>query len=357
MRLCRAVARGFRLPLNLAVNAQKDPQGHPLCSAAAPPGSEIIIAGGGPSGAAAAIAARLEDRNVTLFEKSRFPRHKVCGEFLSPEIAPILEQLGVWGNFNTAAPARIRRLVLRFRAREKRCNLPETAYGLSRYAFDDLLLRAASTAGAGIIHQPAEQNAQIIAHGRKFTSPRGRRLFGFKAHFEGPPNDDVELFFFDRFYVGLNQVENGITNICGLGPEDLLRARRFEIDEVLNSFAPMRERLAPLRRTMEWLNVGPLVFENRLHSDDGAYYAGDALSFVDPFTGSGMLSAVLTGRLAGIAASRKTPTRDYLNECRQRLERPFLMSSIFRKALSAGWAEPLASLIPGSWLVRLTRPA
>ncbi len=317
----------------------------------------MTIAGGGPAGASAAIAARIEGCEVTVFEKSRFPRHKVCGEFLSPEIAPILEQLGLWDHFNAAAPARVRQLVLRFRAREKRCNLPETAYGLSRYAFDDLLLRAAARAGASIVQESTHEGANIIAHGRKFVTSRGRRLFGFKAHFEGPATDAVELFFFDRFYVGINQVENGVTNVCGLGPEDLLRARGFQIDEIVNVFEPLRERLAPLRRTMDWLKAGPLVFENRLHTNATAYYAGDALSFVDPFTGSGMLSAVLTGRLAGIAAARNTPIRDYIDQCRQSLERTFLVSSVFRKVLSSGWAEPIAAVIPGSWLVKLTRPA
>jgi len=42
----------------------------------------IRVIGAGPAGAAAAIAARLEGVEVDLFEKSRFPRQKVCGEFL-----------------------------------------------------------------------------------------------------------------------------------------------------------------------------------------------------------------------------------------------------------------------------------
>jgi 2-polyprenyl-6-methoxyphenol hydroxylase-like FAD-dependent oxidoreductase len=45
------------------------------------------------------MAALKEGARVRLFEKSRFPRHKVCGEFLSPELRPALESLGVWPEF------------------------------------------------------------------------------------------------------------------------------------------------------------------------------------------------------------------------------------------------------------------
>ena len=316
----------------------------------------IEVLGGGPAGSSAVLAALLEGSAVKLFEKSRFPRHKVCGEFLSPEIAPVLDQLGVWHDFQALHPARIRRLVLRFRSREKRAILPECAFGLSRYRFDHLLLEAARARGADVVPELHPGPAHILAGGRKFAGPRGRRLFGFTAHFEGPVDDAVELYFFGRFYVGVSTVEDGITNVCGLGPEDVLRSRRFDVDEIVDSFAPLRDRLRPLKRTIEWLKAGPLLFENRLHRQLGSYRAGDSLSFVDPFTGSGLLSAVVTGRLAGIAVARNTPIEEYLNTCRSCLEKPFEVSSIFRKALASGWAEPLAGIVPARWLVRWTRP-
>src|SRR5439155_4655767 len=89
------------------------------------------------------------------------------------------------------------------------------------------------------------------------------------------------------------------TNVCGLGPETLLKKFNFEVDELVNSFSPLKERLGPLARSMKWLHVGPLIFQNRLEQEPepGVYTAGDALSFVDPFTGSGLLSAAITGEL------------------------------------------------------------
>jgi len=297
---------------------------------------------------------------VRVVEKSLFPRHKVCGEFLSPEIAPLLDRLGVWRQFLESEPAPIRRFALHFRKSEKQCRLPEAAYGLSRYRFDQLLLDEAARLGAEIASDaPAPlPEPVIVAHGRRAILPKGNRLFGFKAHFTGPVSDAVELFFFDGCYVGVNTVEGGVTNVCGLGPENYLKARDFDIDGIVNSFRPLGERLAPLTRTFKWMLVGPLEFRHRFRTviPEGHYPAGDALSFVDPFTGSGLLSAVTTGRIAGAAAVRGASTNDYLAECRRCLEKPFRISSLLRSAVGSGWAELLIPIFPGEWLVQLTRP-
>ena len=322
--------------------------------------SEVAIIGGGPAGASAAIAALQASSKVRLIEKSRFPRHKVCGEFLSPEIAVVLERLGVWNEFLSSQPADISRLSLHFHKLEKSCRLPDPAYGLSRYRFDKLLLDEAVRRGARVAAemQEPERVPLVLAHGRRASLPKGRRSFGFKAHFEGPTNDAVELYFFSGCYVGVNPVEGGTTNVCGLGPENFLNARKFDIDDVVHSFPPLAERLRPLSRKFKWLSVGPLQYRNLFASSiaEGRYPAGDALSFVDPFTGSGLLSAVTTGSLAGAAAARGTATRDYLKECRRCLQSPYRISSVLRGVLGSGWAELLVPFVPGAWLVRLTRP-
>jgi hypothetical protein len=322
--------------------------------------SRVTILGGGPAGSAAAISAIQSGGQVHLIEKSRFPRHKVCGEFLSPEIAPVLDRLGVWHQFLKQEPAPIRRFALHFRKSEKQCRLPEAAYGLSRYRFDQLLLDEAVRLGANVTNEAMEPlgTPMVIAHGRRAVVARGNRQFGFKAHFSGPGSDTVELFFFQGCYVGINCVEGGITNVCGLGPENFLKTRNFDIDDVVNSFPPLADRLRPLTRVFKWLTVGPLQYRNNLRAEvpEGHYPAGDALSFVDPFTGSGLLSAVTTGKLAGAAAAEGTATLEYLAECRECLEQPFRISSLLRSAIGSGWAELLLPLFPGALLVRWTRP-
>ncbi len=312
--------------------------------------------GGGPAGSAAAIAAQQAGAAVTLYEQSRFPRHKVCGEYLSPEVEPVLRDLGVWDELMVRQPHRLKRLVLHFPRSTKRAGLPEPAWGLSRHALDHLLIggvhcvvreRAADTPGA------------VIAAGRRIErQPAGSRQFGFKAHFTGPSTDTIELFFFDGCYVGVNGVEQGRTNVCGLGPEDTLRRAGFQPDGLLASFPPLRDRIAPLSRAMDWLTTGPLIYGQRLDAQAraGVYLAGDALSFVDPYTGSGMLSALLSGVSAGRAAAAGEDPRAHYGRCSGMLRRAYLVSSLFRFAIRTGAADLLLPLVPGRALVSWTRP-
>jgi flavin-dependent dehydrogenase len=315
----------------------------------------ISILGAGPAGASAAIAALQAGASVYLVEKSKLPRHKVCGEFFSPEIVPELERSGAWEPFLAARPAQIRRMRLHFGRREKSSRLPEPAWGLSRFAFDDLLVKRAQQAGATMLRE-ATGAETVITCGR--ASPgvrRGRRLFGFKAHFEGSADDAVELFFFNGCYVGVNAIEDGKTNVCGLGPEDFLRRFDFEFDEIVHQSPALSDRLRSLSRSIKWLTTGPLEYGQAFHAE-GVYRAGDALSFVDPFTGSGLSAAVKTGTLAGNAAASGDPPSIYLAQCKAALKKPFEISEIFRKAVNNGWAEFLAGLVPGRVLFALTRP-
>lgn len=319
-----------------------------------PANSEITILGGGLAGSAAALSALRCGAEVQIAERSKLPRHKVCGEFLSPEIEIPLEQSHIWDRFIAAGPARIRRMVLNFGTREKSAILPEPGWGLSRFAFDDLLLRTALERGASLVD--AIPDPLIVAAGRSSGAERGKRLFGFKAHFTGPGDDGVELYFFRGGYVGVNCVENGITNVCGLAPESLLARYGFDADALIAAVDSLRERLKPLSRSMRWMHVGPLVFGNKLRDEHSRYVAGDALSFVDPFTGSGMLCALLTGTLAGKYAAEGRSPRDYRLAARRMLGPPFSVSSFLRSVAKSDYAGLLASVMPDRLLFTATRP-
>jgi len=308
---------------------------------------------------------------VRLFETSPFPRHKVCGEFLSPEVAEILAELGVLRDFEAQKPARLVKVALHFGRRTQTWTLREPAWGLSRYALDELLLRRALAEGAALVREPWVKFAagtdahhrirRILGYGRKSAAPAGSRLFGFKAHFTGPSDDLVHLFFFSGCYVGVSAVENGITNVCGVVPESLLRRKilrqkNFEIEWLLQANPALRERVLPLERTMNWLVTGPLVFGMNHDPAEQVYRAGDALGFVDPFTGSGISAALVTGKIAGEAAARSIEVSQYVRHVRNALKRQYFFSSALRLAIRAGIAEKCAEFIPGRLLFELTRP-
>lgn len=315
----------------------------------------VSVIGGGPAGASAAIAAALEGSIVQIREKSALPRHKVCGEFLSPEILPLLERLGLSGDFQSLQPTIVRRMSVHLGRKSVTAALPDAAFGLSRYALDEMLLGRALACGAELASTSDPNAATVLATGRQDTVLRGARLFGFKAHFTGPCDDAVELYFFGRSYVGVNSVEQGRTNVCGIAPEHILKSCSFEVDGLLDGCDALRSRLQPLSRDMRWMFTGPLVYRQRFSTAD-CYPAGDALSFVDPFTGSGIVSAILTGISAGTSAALRASPAGHLAVCRKALHEPFAVAGVLRRLAHTSLAEHLLPIVPPDWLFKLTRP-
>ncbi len=309
----------------------------------------VQVIGGGPAGTAAAIVARSEGAAVTLYEQSRSPRHKVCGEFLSPEVAPVLEQLGLWERFAQANPARIARAVLRIGGAEKRFRLPEPAYSLSRLALDGLLLDEALRRGVQLRRERARADsfgtATVLSHGRSRATARHKtRLFGFKAHFHGPVDDAVELFFFGRSYVGVSPVESSETNVCGLAPEADLRTAGFRPERLFPE--ALRARLHNLEPSFDWLMTGPVSAGLGCPYPGKSYLAGDALGFVDPYTGSGITNALITGANAGISAARSADPSAHYAASRRRLRHQYFASALLRFLLETGAAGALARWAP-----------
>ncbi len=175
-------------------------------------------------------------------------------------------------------------------ARPGPATLPEPAWGLSRYAFDALLLDRAilgaqvdSAWSASDLAKIGTASPPVIAAGRSITeskrgeSKRGQRLFGFKTHFTGPVDDAVELFFLQRL---LRRCEYGRKRthqrVRLLGPGRLRYLKRFDFDfdRVVLESPALRDRLAPLDREMKWLSTGPLRFTQRFSPDESALSRG-----------------------------------------------------------------------------------
>ena len=70
---------------------------------------DVIIIGAGPAGSASALFLHRKGLRVLVLDRARFPRDKVCGEFISPAADDILSDLGVLDeieHFPNARPER-----------------------------------------------------------------------------------------------------------------------------------------------------------------------------------------------------------------------------------------------------------
>ncbi len=317
----------------------------------------VRILGGGVAGSAAAISARMRNADVELIEKVHYPRHKVCGEFVSPQAVMLLGKLGVTDAFLGAAPSRLDSIRVHFKKRSRKVKLDEPGYGLSRYVLDDLLFSRALEAGAQ--HVPlGRERPNIIASGRLPVDTSLNRQFAFKAHFEGPPGDAVEMFFFSRCFVEVTPIEKGFTNICGLAHEHMLHRYGFDFDTFLDRSPALRARIRPLKRQMNWVKAGPIVIDNKFGINETAdsFYVGDALAFADPFTGSGLAAALESGRLAGELCARGASSAEYMKQCRAIFLKPFQNAQRIRALLDSGRAELLSMALPASLMFSMTRP-
>jgi menaquinone-9 beta-reductase len=316
------------------------------------------IIGASLAGCVAALDLLAAGQGVRLYEKSRFPRHKVCGEFLDGQVRSVLARHGLETAVDAHEPAAITHAALIWGERRKSFLLPRPAIGISRYVLDELLLRACMDRGAELVQSAGTPSAaSIVAHGRKPKSQRGQRFFGYKAHFHGPPNEansTVELYFQGLGYTGVNGIERGRTNVCGLALEEDLKACGFDGDAWVQSQAALRQRIQGMERQMDWLFTGPLFYGPV--EDTVGYPCGDALSFVDPFTGSGMLCAFVTGQIAAQSILAGRSPEEHLAACRSVLLPAFRWSSLFRESLQWPVTPYLAGLLPGGLLYGRTRP-
>src|SRR5437763_17198300 len=89
---------------------------------------DVIIAGGGPAGSSAAINLALRGARVLLVEQKKFPRAKLCGEFISPECADPFARLGVADQMFAARPATLSETVFYSRP-GKTARIPRSRFG------------------------------------------------------------------------------------------------------------------------------------------------------------------------------------------------------------------------------------
>ena len=284
---------------------------------------DVAVIGGGPAGTSAAITAARFGAKVVLLEAGEFPRHKVCGEFVSAESLDVLRDLlrltPEAEQLLRTAPA-IDQTRLFLAGRIIRARVAPPALSIPRYAMDFLLWQAAQQAGVkarssctvGAIrgHKPflletsrgeVRAVSVIVAAGRwsklnsRMPIPDGPKWIGVKAHYrERNPARSTDLYFFDRGYCGVQPVADDVVNACAMVRSD--RAKSLEEVFVLHP--------ALVARTRNWDAITePVITAPLLHLApqpvrDNMMFVGDAAVFIDPFVGDGISIALRSGRAA-----------------------------------------------------------
>lgn len=293
---------------------------------------KITITGGGLSGLALASALRIQDIPVTVIEAGRYPRHRVCGEFISGVAVVTLQALGIAPLFEDV---RRHRTLAWFEGGRLLHNdqLREPALGISRYQLDERLRAHVESLG-GIVRSgtkgtPQSGEGHVWAAGRR--SSNGPWI-GLKAHIRGIlTTADLEMHAGTNGYAGLAGVENGWTNVCGLFRLD--RSIKPGHNGMLVAYleAGGNFNLAERLVGCEWRadSISAVAGFQLGHQQPlpGVLALGDAESMIPPFTGNGMSMALQAAELAVMPLTAwsqgESSWQQAVNAIRNRLKRRF----------------------------------
>jgi len=317
---------------------------------------EVAVIGGGIAGSALAAMLARSGRDVLLLEKDELPRHKLCGEFLSPESQRLLALVGCLDEVLSLMPARITHgRFFSASGRDALFGLGGEALGISRFALDEILFRHAGRCGASA-HEGAKitrieesgggrrlsvewkSGSRTTVEARLVVAAYGRRspldaqfsraflaepspYMGLKRHHRPADTEGgrrvsialeggVEVHLFDGGYCGLSRVEGGLVNVCVLLHRTLVKSLSSpRWDDVISAMrarsASLRERLAELEPAEDGVHAAAaLGFSPKETSRGSVLFIGDAAGMIAPLCGDGQAMALESAvMLAGLIAA------------------------------------------------------
>ena len=318
---------------------------------------DVIVIGGGPAGSSAAITAARAGFKVLLLDAGKYPRHKVCGEFVSPESLDLLAFLLGAGSELLLNAQRVSGSRVFIDHTELQFPLSPAAVSISRHDLDVALWNAAIQSGVDARQQTAVEDVSgrgpfvvrttqtefsakcvIFAAGRWPRIERfrpelqpGPRWIGLKAHFEeSDPPLSTDLYFFEHGYCGVQPIGDGRVNACAMVRSDAATT----LAEVLTKNCSLALRSRQWRQLFGTVTTSPLVFREPVPVRDNVLLAGDSAGFIDPFAGDGIALALRTGSLAAESLIPFLQSRCSLDDACQRYARIYEtdMLPIFRSA-------------------------
>ena len=292
---------------------------------------DVIVIGGGLAGLTNAIHLSGKGIKVLVIEKNSYPKHKVCGEYVSNEVLPYLEALGIHPK-NLGAVFIDQFEMSTQKGKLLKSKLPLGGFGISRYAFDLELAEKAKSNGADIIQDvvtgiefadekfcvQTRSNRQFVSKiaigafgkrsfldkklNRKFIKNRSPYL-AVKMHAEGSFQDNlVALHNFNGGYCGVSMVENKTINLCYITNSRSFRKFR-NIDEfqqkVLYRNKHLKKIFANVRPVFkDPITISQISFAPKLPVENHLLMCGDTAGLIHPLCGNGMGMAIRSAQFA-----------------------------------------------------------
>lgn len=293
------------------------------------------IVGGGLAGLCLSVQLAKSGMAVALFEKEKYPFHKVCGEYISLESYGFLESLGI--NLTALQLPTIKNLAVSAPNGNKlQVKLPLGGFGISRYKLDNQLVEIAKQQGVAVFDGvkvtdiTTQQNNYILnttagtfyAHlvagswgkrsnldvqlKRSFITPKNRKLnnyVGVKYHVQADlPSDLIELHNFENGYCGISKIENNKYCMCYLVHGDMLKKAGGSIEKMEQMYLYKNPFLRDYFTRFLKLYDAPLAisqisFEPKETAVNNILMLGDAAGLITPLCGNGMSMAMHASKL------------------------------------------------------------
>jgi len=261
----------------------------------------VHIVGGGLAGLALAVRLRREEVPVRVSDAGHYPRHRVCGEFLSGVSDAILDELGIRDLLDDA-PSLCSTAWYSGRGRFNAAELPSPARGISRYTFDRRLANRVRETGGEVAEgervrlEREGEPGVVVATGRE--PQRDSEWLGLKAHYADLDlESDLEMHLGNDGYLGLCEIEGDQVNVCGLFRvrRDLAVTKTTALDAHLRAcgLECLADRLAGATVDPDsCVAVNAFGFGPQPGHASGELRVGDRFSVIGPFTGHGMSMAL-----------------------------------------------------------------
>ena len=353
---------------------------------------DVIIVGGGLAGLTSAIHLSTRKKRVLLIEKNEYPKHKVCGEYISNEVLPYLNSLGI-NPINEGAKQITKVHISTTKSNLIKGELPLGGFGMSRYFLDNLLVKKAQLNGVQILKDTVDSihfkkdsftittkssgvfqsKITIGAFGkrssldqkmkRKFIQKKSPYL-AVKIHVKGVfPENLVALHNFKGGYCGVSKVEDNAINVCYITEYRSFKKHKNITDfqeQVVFKNKHLRKIFKETSPVFEKpLTISQVSFQTKNPVEDHIIMCGDTAGMIHPLCGNGMGMAISSAKLAstrilqflnGEIKTRegleKQYLRDWNKEFKIRLKTGHFIAWLFRNQTISQIAYSILKRIP-----------